>query len=63
MAEQDLSQDAQYIEMMMNDNPPMTPEQINERAIQQVGYNQIVAALRELAAADARRSSRTDGGA
>jgi hypothetical protein len=35
----------------MNDNPPMTPEQINERAIEQVGYNQIVAALRELAAA------------
>jgi len=51
MAEQDLGQDAQYVEMVMNDNPPMTPEQINERAIEQVGYNQIVAALRELAAA------------
>lgn len=36
--------------MLMNDNPPMTPEQINELAIEEVGYNQIVAALRELAA-------------
>lgn len=51
MAEQDLSLDAQYIEMVMNDNPPITPEQIDGRAIEEFSYNQIVAALRELAAA------------
>ncbi len=51
MAGPDLSQDAQHVEMVMNDNPPMTPEQINERAIEEVGYNQIAAALRELAMA------------